>query len=230
MKRGIELVEKFHEVFKHDVNKIPAVLNEEGSHLRYELMKEENEEYIDACNQQDIEKIADALGDQMYILFGSIVAHGMQDIIEEVFLEIHRSNMSKLDKSGNPIINGENGITDPDKPLGKILKGDGYTPPNIAGILDKYFQDMLAEKLMDAELKDHIDDTVELRETFLRAIIEKNLSKSDWKKFQKFEELADYFKDKVRLIQERASFDFTKFGVDVNGEVHWYKEKQESEY
>ena len=62
-----------------------------------------NEEYLDACKNGDLVEVADALGDQLYILCGTILKHGLQNKIEEVFDEIQRSNMSKLDINGNPI-------------------------------------------------------------------------------------------------------------------------------
>jgi predicted HAD superfamily Cof-like phosphohydrolase len=66
-------------------------------------MKEENEEYLEAVQNDNLIEIADALGDMMYILCGTIIEHGLQHKIEAVFDEIQRSNMSKLDHSGNPI-------------------------------------------------------------------------------------------------------------------------------
>ena len=95
--------------------------------LRYNLMKEENEEYLEAAKNKDIIEIADALGDQLYILCGTILKHGLQDKIEEVFEEIQRSNMSKLDENGKPIFRED----------GKILKSDRYFKPDIKTILDK---------------------------------------------------------------------------------------------
>ena len=89
-------------------------------------MKEENEEYLEACQKGDLVEIADALGDQLYILFGSILKHGLQHKIEEVFDEIQRSNMSKLDENGNPIFRED----------GKILKSNLYFKPNIKEILN----------------------------------------------------------------------------------------------
>ena len=66
-------------------------------------MKEENEEYLEAANKNEIVEVADALGDMLYILCGTIIEHGMQHKIEEVFDEIQRSNMSKLGTDDKPI-------------------------------------------------------------------------------------------------------------------------------
>jgi predicted HAD superfamily Cof-like phosphohydrolase len=129
----IAAVQKFHEAFGVENNFSPTLLSEHDSVLRYKLMREENEEYLEACENGDLVEVADALGDQLYILCGTLLKHGMQDKIEEVFLEIQRSNMSKLGADGNPIIN--DGKIDPNKPVGKVLKGENYTPPNIAQFL-----------------------------------------------------------------------------------------------
>ena len=90
-------------------------------------MKEENDEYFEAANNGDMIEVADALGDMLYILCGTILEHGMEHKIEEVFEEIQRSNMSKLSQEGTPIYRQD----------GKVLKGPNYFKPNIAGILNK---------------------------------------------------------------------------------------------
>jgi predicted HAD superfamily Cof-like phosphohydrolase len=94
--------------------------------LRFDLMKEENEEYLEAANNNDMVEVADALGDMLYILCGTIIEHGMQDKIEAVFEEIQRSNMSKLGDDGQPIYRED----------GKVLKGPHYFKPNIQEILE----------------------------------------------------------------------------------------------
>ena len=89
-------------------------------------MKEENEEYLDAAKKGDLIEIADALGDMLYILCGTILKHGLQHKIADVFQEIQRSNMSKLDKNGKPIYRED----------GKVLKSDLYFKPDIKGVLE----------------------------------------------------------------------------------------------
>lgn len=129
----IQAVAKFHDAFGVENNYSPTLLDENGSLLRYKLMREENEEYLEACENGDLVEVADAIGDMLYILSGTIMKHGLQDKIEDIFFEIQRSNMSKLGADGNPIVN--DGTIDPEKPVGKVLKGENYTPPNIADIL-----------------------------------------------------------------------------------------------
>src|SRR5687768_10669668 len=123
----IKSVEEFHNVFRIGNASQVCLIDEKDYTLRYNLIKEENEEYLDACKNGDIVEIADALGDQLYILFGTILKHGLQHKIEEVYDEIHRSNMSKLDEQGQPIFRED----------GKILKSSLYFKPDIKKILDK---------------------------------------------------------------------------------------------
>lgn len=127
MKKQINYVAKFHDVFQigNELTPVSAV-GKPTFTLRYNLMKEENEEYLEACKNNDLVEIADALGDQLYILCGTILKHGLQHKIEEVFEEIQKSNMSKLDAAGNPIFRED----------GKILKGENYFKPNIKKILE----------------------------------------------------------------------------------------------
>ena len=89
-------------------------------------MHEENEEYLDAAKAGDLVEVADALGDMLYILCGTILKHGMQHKIAEVFTEIQKSNMSKLGPGGTPIYRED----------GKVLKGPDYFRPDIAAILE----------------------------------------------------------------------------------------------
>jgi predicted HAD superfamily Cof-like phosphohydrolase len=127
LKDKISSVEEFHNVFKIGNASEIKLIEERDYMLRYNLIKEENEEYLDACKNGDIVEIADALGDQLYILFGTILKHGLQHKIEEVYDEIHRSNMSKLDDNGEPIFRED----------GKIMKSNKYFKPDIRKILDK---------------------------------------------------------------------------------------------
>ena len=94
MKKRIAAVTEFHKAFKLNMNQKPiANIGEDRNMLRFNLMKEENEEYIEAAQNNDLVEVADALGDMLYILCGTIIEHGMQDKIEDVFNEIQRSNI-----------------------------------------------------------------------------------------------------------------------------------------
>lgn len=128
MKDKIAAVAQFHKAFKLGMNNTPtAEIGEDRKLLRFNLMKEENEEYFEAAQNNDLVEVADALGDMLYILCGTIIEHGVQDKIEEVFNEIQRSNMSKLGEDGKPIYRED----------GKVLKGPNYFEPNIKDILER---------------------------------------------------------------------------------------------
>ena len=128
MKNKIAAVQTFHTTYNLGYKETPtADIGMPKNLLRYELMREENEEYLEAANNNDLVEVADALGDMLYILCGTIIEHGMQYKIEEVFNEIQRSNMSKLGADGKPIYRED----------GKVLKGPNYFKPNIKAILEK---------------------------------------------------------------------------------------------
>ena len=123
MKKQMNAVKDFHDTFGLSYNDSPTVaLEKKTIELRYNLMKEENEEYIEAARKNDIIEVADALGDMLYILCGTIIEHGMSDIIEDVFDEIQKSNMSKLGANGKPIYRQD----------GKVMKGPNYFKPNFS--------------------------------------------------------------------------------------------------
>lgn len=126
MKKQLNHVEKFHDTFGIPNKYSPtATIEDSLIDLRFRLMAEENEEYLEAAKSGNLVEVADALGDMMYILCGTILSHGMQHKIEEVFEEIQRSNMSKLGEDGQPIYRED----------GKVLKGPNYFKPNIKKII-----------------------------------------------------------------------------------------------
>lgn len=128
MKDQLQKVQLFQETFGQGVLESPtADIGFEKISLRHDLMREENDEYLEAATDGDLVEVADALGDMLYILCGTIIEHGMQYKIEEVFDEIQRSNMSKLGEDGKPIYRRD----------GKILKGPNYFKPQIKNILNQ---------------------------------------------------------------------------------------------
>ena len=125
---AIEQVKEFAETFNIEYSDDMNInIDESTIDLRFRLMQEENLEYLEAAKNKDIVEVADALGDILYILCGTILTHGLQHKIVEVFNEIQRSNMSKLDINGKPVFRED----------GKILNGPNYFQPNIKEILEK---------------------------------------------------------------------------------------------
>jgi predicted HAD superfamily Cof-like phosphohydrolase len=124
--RIIACVREFHERFGiRNAPVLEADLPDETVKLRHRLMAEETDEDLEAALAGDAVEIADALGDQLYILCGTILSHGMSHVIEDVFMEIQASNMSKLGVDGKPIYRED----------GKVMKGEQYFKPRIAEVL-----------------------------------------------------------------------------------------------
>lgn len=123
------------------VNAIPP------SALTEEYGDDPNEiEIIDVGAPYDPIETFDGLGDVNVVIHGT--AHCLGGNLDRVTSEIHRSNMSKLDEDGKPIINASHCICkrpvphtsgcatyDPSKPVGKILKGPNFTTPDLGPIL-----------------------------------------------------------------------------------------------
>lgn len=120
----INSVKEFNKAFKLPLRDKPQLIDKDEYKLQYELLKEEVCEYLQACKDNDIIGVADALGDILYILIGACIRHGLHDKIHDVFDEIHRSNMTKL-VNGKPIYNE----------AGKVLKSKNYEVPNLYPIL-----------------------------------------------------------------------------------------------
>ena len=127
MNEAIGHVRIFHDAFGiANADGPVADIGDREALLRYKLIREENEEYLDAALRGDLVEVADALGDILYILCGTLLKHGLGHKIDAVFREIQRSNMSKLGEDGRPIYRED----------GKVLKGPGYFRPDIAAVLE----------------------------------------------------------------------------------------------
>lgn len=117
MKEYLNKVKEFQLAFDQEVNNEPTILLPEESRLRFDLAEEELIEYEEATEEEDLVETLDSLVDQMYILLGTINAHGMQDIFEEAFNRVHENNLSKL-VDGKPLKNE----------VGKVIKPKGFKP------------------------------------------------------------------------------------------------------
>tara|TARA_R110001592_G_scaffold359340_3_gene665694 strand:- start:55617 stop:56039 length:423 start_codon:yes stop_codon:yes gene_type:complete len=124
----VKAVETFHDSFGIQNKYEPTTeLSKEVIELRHRLLEEENNEYLEAALNGDLVEVADALGDILYILCGTMLSHGLQDKMLDVFYEIQSSNMSKLGEDGKAIRRED----------GKVMKGPNYFRPNIKKILEE---------------------------------------------------------------------------------------------
>jgi len=117
-------VEGFNRAFNLPIRIKPQLIKQEEYELQYNLLREELGEYGDACVANDLVGVADAIGDMLYVLLGMAIRHGLQDHLEALFNEIHKSNMSKLE-NGMPIYNE----------AGKVMKSNNYKKPNLENII-----------------------------------------------------------------------------------------------
>ena len=95
MRKEIDLVREFHEKFQIPLLLKPSLITKDRSDLRFRLMKEEVEEYLEGVENKDLPNIAKELADILYATYGTIIEHGLQDQMEEIFEEVHKSNMTK---------------------------------------------------------------------------------------------------------------------------------------
>ncbi|MBI18949.1 MAG: hypothetical protein CMB73_00045 [Euryarchaeota archaeon] len=116
---------EFNNAFEIPKIDSPGLSNDELIELRIKLLKEEVEEYAEAARAGDLVEVLDALADIGYILAGTIINHGMQHIYDDAFDEVHRSNMAKL--VDGKVLRREDG---------KVMKPEGWQPPNLAQFLE----------------------------------------------------------------------------------------------
>ncbi len=115
---------EFHEAFDLPRQALPdAHVGDVLAQLRVRLLREETEEFAEGTVERDLVPIADALADVVYVAYGSALTYGID--LDAVIREVHRSNMSKLDANGRPILRSD----------GKVLKSARYAPPAVATVL-----------------------------------------------------------------------------------------------
>ena len=117
---NFESVKKFMETFGQEIKEKASFPNDKITSLRYDLIKEELDEFKDAIDKKDIKEVADALTDILYVTYGAGHAFGID--LDKCFEEVQNSNMSKLGNDGKPIYNDK----------GKVMKGPNYFKPNLS--------------------------------------------------------------------------------------------------
>ena len=108
------MVREFHRKYDAPVGDVPRQISVKDRLRRARLIVSEAGEFLDAADTGDFVEMVDALADILVVTYGAAVEMGVD--LEPVFAEVQRSNMSK------------NGGIDAG---GKILKGPGFSPPEI---------------------------------------------------------------------------------------------------
>ena len=116
---NFENVRKFMKTFGQEIKEKPGFPDNKISSLRYDLIKEELDEFKEALDNKDIKEVADALTDILYVTYGAGHAFGIN--LDKCFEEVQNSNMSKLGLDGKPIYNDK----------GKVMKGPNYFKPDL---------------------------------------------------------------------------------------------------
>jgi predicted HAD superfamily Cof-like phosphohydrolase len=117
-------VAEFHKAFNLPMQQFPTTeVGDDLVKLRVALLEEEVDEFVTASEKGDLIAIADALADIVYVIYGTALTYGID--LDAVLREVHRSNMSKLDEDGKPLIRED----------GKVLKSEQYFPPDVASVL-----------------------------------------------------------------------------------------------
>ena len=116
---NFEDVKIFMEKYGQEIKLKASFPSDKIIQLRYNLIKEELEELNIAMQERNIEEVADALTDLLYVVYGAGHAYGID--LDKCFVEVQKSNMSKLGKDGKAIYNEH----------GKVMKGPNYFKPNL---------------------------------------------------------------------------------------------------
>jgi phosphoribosyl-ATP pyrophosphohydrolase len=121
----VEALAQSHRAQRLVSNEVPTLdVAGEVKSLRCALIEEEAREFRDALEAGDIVEVADAIADLLYVVYGAARTFGIP--VREVFAEVHRSNMTKLDNNGEPVL----------RPDGKVMKGPNFSPPELLPILE----------------------------------------------------------------------------------------------
>ena len=116
----------FHRAFNHPIglkySKPSAIVDGEKS-LRRTLIQEEFKELMYAISNEDDDEVLKELCDLVYVCVGFAVTYGWS--FDTAFNRVHKSNMSKLDKEGNPLYRED----------GKVVKSDCYEPPKLMDLV-----------------------------------------------------------------------------------------------
>ena len=113
-------VKEFMRIFGQEIKDKPGFPSEKITNLRFNLIKEELDEFKEAISGKNLKEVADALTDILYVTYGAGHAFGIN--LDKCFEEVQKSNMSKLGDDGKAIYNEQ----------GKVMKGPDYFKPDLS--------------------------------------------------------------------------------------------------
>lgn len=124
MQKLIDDVRAFHVATETPILETPTRPDEDRRRLRDRLLREEFNEFAAANTFGDVVEVADALADIIYVCVGTALEYGIP--LDKVWDEVQRTNMAKVDPATGKVRRRDDG---------KILKPEGWMPPDIAGAL-----------------------------------------------------------------------------------------------
>jgi predicted HAD superfamily Cof-like phosphohydrolase len=121
--RVMSCVKEFYEKFDQPSQDRPIFVKLERRKFRMKLLEDAYHDYRYAERGNDLTKVSVALADMLYAIGGTALEYGLP--LDKIFLEVHKSNLTRLDANGDPVIRED----------GKIMKGEQYRRPDIVRIL-----------------------------------------------------------------------------------------------
>ena len=119
LRKLFEARKEFNKAFEIDNSEVFDLIPDYK--LEYDMLLEEINEYKEACDNGDLVGILDAIIDVQYLLIGTAYKHGVtSEMLEDAYMEVHRSNMTKL--HNGKVVKDSNG---------KVIKPDTFSPPNL---------------------------------------------------------------------------------------------------
>lgn len=92
----IAKVHEFNRRFEQAYHGPPRELPASIAALRKKLTLEEATELVLAIDRGELDEMLDACVDLLYVVYGTVLALGMGDVLEEAFNRVHAANMEKV--------------------------------------------------------------------------------------------------------------------------------------
>jgi predicted HAD superfamily Cof-like phosphohydrolase len=179
MEKQLLMVRAFQTAFDAPMPEKPTRLDEKRAKLRHKLLQEEVTEIKKALAIEEdldaLEAISDGIVDAMYILLGTAHEYGIGDRLPLMFDEVHNANMRKLGEDGKPIYRKD----------GKVMKPEGWTPPNLKSILNRKFH------LYNSDNATFADDLREIQEAETKRF-NKSVEKLIFKKLKWYDRILPF--------------------------------------
>jgi predicted HAD superfamily Cof-like phosphohydrolase len=122
--RNEEMAAEFYNALPWPVRDEPTTaISSSEVRLLKDLIQEESDEFAEAADAADLDRIADSLADIVYVAYGAARHYGFS--LDPIIEVVHEANMSKRREDGTFELDER----------GKVLRGPDYREPDIRGAL-----------------------------------------------------------------------------------------------